>query len=211
MNSVTAYPLTWPLWIPRTQTRRVSNFLRQSRHSSFGYTPRTRHTIAEGCAEIAHEVRKLGGKDLVISSNLRIKLDGMPIGKQSQPADPGVAIWFDLDGEDLVFACDRWHVVEDNLWAVFKHLEAMVGQDRWGVGTQHQAFTGYAALPAPSLWYVVLEVPEYASPEVIRRAYLRLVQIYHPDKTTGDVQKFMEVQSAYEEGMRRHVGKEKTN
>jgi hypothetical protein len=63
--------------------------------------------------------------------------------------DAGVAVYFRLNGQDKVLACNRWDSTADNIWAIKKHVEASRGLDRWGVGSIAQAFAGYAALPAP--------------------------------------------------------------
>jgi hypothetical protein len=47
--------------------------------------------------------------------------------------------------------------------ALAAHIGALRGQDRWGVGSVEQAFTGYQALPAPMVvndWRAVLGDPK---------------------------------------------------
>ena len=39
------------------------------------------------------ELRRLGARNIVLSSNLRLRQDGFPISGQSQPADPSIAGW----------------------------------------------------------------------------------------------------------------------
>lgn len=49
--------------------------------------------------------------------------------------------------------------------------------------------------------YLALEVGHEASQEEIKRAYLKLVRLHHPDKNPGDQQaelRFLEIQTAYE-------------
>ena len=71
----------------------------------------------------------------MISTNLKLRLDGLPRSDQATPADPGVAVYFELDGKTIVLACDKWNRVADNIYAIAKHVDALRGQDRWGVGT----------------------------------------------------------------------------
>lgn len=62
--------------------------------------------------------------------------------------DRGAAVYFEMKGKPVSLACDKWNRVEDNIWAIAKHIEALRGQQRWGVGSIEQAFRGYTALPA---------------------------------------------------------------
>lgn len=53
-------------------------------------------------------------------------------------------------------------------------------------------------------YYAILNVPEDASEEAIRRSYRHLAQVFHPDKATGSqddpeaAANFMRIQEAYE-------------
>jgi hypothetical protein len=96
-------------------------------------------------------------------------------------ADPGVAVYFTLDGKPMVFACDTWTAAAGNLAAIAAHLEAMRGMARWGVGTEEQLFTGYAALPPPMQWWDVIGVARDASIDEITRAYRDRARRLHPD------------------------------
>lgn len=145
-----AYPLSWPAGWPRSKF---------STTSSFGM-----HSISECVDEILRQLRLIGAQNVVISSNLILRNDGLPRSGQSQPADAGVAVYFKLNKADRVLACDKWSRVDDNMWAIAKHLDALRGQQRWGVGTIDQAFTGYAALPPAGgaytqTWWEVLDLP----------------------------------------------------
>lgn len=141
----------------------------------------------------------MGGRDMIISSNLKVKANGLPYSSQRTPDDPGVAVYFKWKDRDVVFACDKWLDVEDNLWAIVKHIEALRGQERWGVGSLDQAFAGYMQLPDPDQrqWWEVLGVAATADNEQIRQAYLRLAKQYHPD-AGGDPVMFDQVQKAYD-------------
>lgn len=140
---------------------------------------------------------------VVISSNVALRRDGLPYSNQRRPDDPGVAVYFRLKGKPHVLACDRWLSPEENLWAIAKHIDAMRGQERWGVGTLEQAFTGYMALPAPpddTQWWLVLDVPETAGPDLIRGRYRSLAQLHRPDLHQGGPTppEWVRIQAAYE-------------
>lgn len=69
-----AFPLAWPL-----QWKRTPNHQRQI--AIF----RTRFGKARDM--LVNEVRKLGGKNLVISSNNQLRNDGLPYSNQREPDD----------------------------------------------------------------------------------------------------------------------------
>lgn len=186
-DEITNYPLSWPVSWGRTKY-----FDRKS--SQFG-----KHSIISSARILENEIRLMRGSNMIISTNLRVRNDGIPYSNQRMPDDPGVAVYFDWKKKPIVFACDKYKTVEDNLWAIVKHLEALRGQERWGVGSLDQAFAGYMALPDPEQrnWWEVLHVPQTASNDEIRQAYLRLAKQYHPD-AGGDPVVFDQVQKAFD-------------
>ena len=148
------------------------------------------------------ELDRMGVTKQVLSTNVPRRLDGRPYSNQSQPNDPGAAVYFEFKAKPIVLACDKWLRVEDNVYAIAKHIEAMRGQHRWGVGNLAQAFRGYSALPAPgesdaSTWWQVLGVTINATEDQVKQAYRILVQKHHPDRG-GDPELFLRVQRAME-------------
>ncbi len=200
-DEITSYPLSYPVNQPRTDPmkRKHARFTTRSRGGFGSYGSSRKHSVHESARELEAEIRRMGGKDMIISSNLKVKANGLPYSSQKQPDDPGVAVYFKWKDRDLVFACDSWLSVEDNLWAIVKHIEALRGQERWGVGSLDQAFMGYMQLPDPDArpWWEVLNVPKTASNEEIRAAYLKLAKQYHPD-AGGDAVMFDQVTKAYD-------------
>ena len=167
------------------------------------------HSVSEGRRVLADQVRLFGGKDLIISSNLELRLDGNPRSNQKQPIDLGVAIFFKRKKEDVALACDIYTTVEDNLWALCRTLDALRQIERDGSPSLiNRAFKGFAALPDPNAkkWWEALNLPETASNEDIKRAYFNLARQYHPDNhETGNVDLFRQIQQAYELAMGRGV------
>ena len=145
MSSAQAFPLSWPAGVPR---------IRRSVRSQFGA-----HSVAEGVKEIRRQLTLLGARLPVISSNIPLKSDGNPYSDPGRMADAGAAVYFQLHGKPYCLPCDRWDRVEHNFWAIAKHLEAMRGMQRWGVGSVEQQFAGFKALAATSheAWWDVLE------------------------------------------------------
>lgn len=173
--SAPTYPLHWPSNWPRARSRRQANFHERT-HA--GQKPLS---IATAMDRLEEELTKLGAKEIVVSTNRERRVNGMINAAGSEPADPGVAVYFQLKGKDTALACDAWDRVADNLNAIAKHIEALRGQERWGVGTIEQAFTGYQALPAPEQWWQVLGLPRNASRDAITQAYRTLAKSAHPD------------------------------
>lgn len=186
-ENVDAYPLAWPMTWPRTESyrRKKAQFADRS--------------LAAARDVVLDELRLLGARFPIISTNVILRLDGLPKSGQKTPADPGVAVYFALKGSPKVLACDCWRSVEENLWAIGKHIEALRGQRRWGVGSIEQAFMGYPALAASKVyWWKVLGVERGADLETIQAAYRAKVRVVHPDMG-GSQDEFLKVQTAWDE------------
>jgi hypothetical protein len=190
--TVEAFPLHWP--VGRTRTA-------PGRREAAAF----KVTLGSARDEVFAELTRLGARSVVLSSNLQLRQDGKPYANQAQPADPGVAVYFQHRNLAMCFACDRWTKVEHNLRAIQKTIEALRGIARWGTGDMLQAaFTGFAALPAPGAareWWEVLGVPRDASAEVIKAAHRRLASEHHPDKG-GDPKLMAEINVALESAMK---------
>ncbi len=151
--------------------------------------------------ELQTELDRLGATSAVLSTNVELRIDGNPRSDRRKPDDQGAAVYFKLDGRDVVLACDKWCRVECNVWAIAKHIESLRAQDRWGVGSVEQAFRGYMALPEKATgsdWWQVLGVPINATREQAREAYKILAKKHHPD-VGGNAEYFRRVQNAWEE------------
>lgn len=193
MIEVEAFPLQWPTGTPRTlatarQRAKFSTSFDQARRG------------------LELELSRLGVRygDYVISSNVPLRLDGQPYATAARQtyADPGVAVYFDFGTGVKAIACDRWTLVQDNLQAIRKTIEALRGLDRWGATTMEQAFSGYA-LPETIVdgWWTVLGVDKGAEWEEVEEAYRAKVRVYHPDRG-GNVEMFHVVQEAYKTASR---------
>lgn len=158
--------------------------------------------------EIIREARAIGGQRLVISTNVELRQDGLPYSNRRAPDDQGAAVYFALKGKPCVLACDKWNRVEDNLWAIAKHIEALRGQERWGVGSVEQAFAGYTALPAPgesiaATWYNVLGVSATCTYEAALEAYRDEAMKCHPDRPGGSHEAMTRLNSSWDQA-RKH-------
>lgn len=164
-----AYPLTWPLGRPRARYRESARF---------------KTALGAAISNVQREVDLLGGRNMIISSNLPLRRDGMPMARAGYIGDVGVAVYFDLKKKPMCFACDRWDRVDDNMQAIAKTIEALRGIERWGSGSMvEQAFTGFTALPAPEQPWQTLGLPDsHPTREQIEDAHRRLAMKHHPDR-----------------------------
>lgn len=150
-----------------------------------------------------NEIRLLGGKLPVLSSNLSLRRDGLPYASQSQPSDPGIAVYFTYKGKQHCFACDDWDRIQDNIRAVGKTIEALRGIARWGTGDMmERAFQGFVALPQPEQWFTVLGVSSRASKDEIESAYRLLAMKHHPDRG-GDASEMARINAARDQAYER--------
>jgi len=194
-TAATPWPLYWPDGWPRTERykRAPSRFNRQGL------------TVYGACQDVLAELKRLrAGNAPILSSNLRVKPNGMAYAGQRIPDDPGVSVWFVLRGEPRVLACDRWQRVEENFRAVALHIGAIRGMDRWGVGSIEQAFAGFVALPeraGGTPWWDVLEYdgePDNIASltrEEVEKRFRELAHKYHPDKG-GTLEEWHRLQDA---------------
>lgn len=66
------------------------------------------------------------------------------------------------------------------------HIEALRGQERWGVADLRQAFAGHVALPAPEQWWQILGVGMQATRTEILAAWRDKARTAHPDAGGSD-------------------------
>lgn len=193
--TINAYPLQWP----EGWKRKDPGFRRDATFTKY----KKRLSIFDGAQRVLDELTHIGiGRDdIVISTNVETRLDGLPRSDRGEPGDPGVAVyWQERAGARRVMAVDRYTRVADNLAAVAATLEAMRAIERHGgAAILERAFTGFVALPAPGAkrdWWEVLGVARTAPLDEARAAYRRLASEHHPDRG-GDPGRMAEVNEAW--------------
>jgi hypothetical protein len=189
-HGVAAYPLYWPLHHPRAERRRDAAF---------------RVDFATARSQLLRELDLLFARDIIVSSNVPIRRDGLPAVPDREPEDPGVAVYFTRAGRPFVIACDQFTRIRWNLRAVGATIEALRSIERHGTTSMlEQAFSGFAALPARSepakAWHEVLGVVPHAPTATIRAAYRELARKHHPD-VGGDPARMGELNAAYRAAM----------
>lgn len=202
--TIPAYPLQWPDGWKRTHAgrREHGRFSRKSTQPGRSYPTQRELTINEAVTRLRDELGRMGISDdnLVINTNLKLRLDGLPKSDQRQPDDAGaVAYWRDRAGNTRCMAIDRYHRVADNLAAIAATIEAMRAIERHG-GAEilNRAFTGFVAIEGPKgrHWSDVFDVDHNASVEHVRATYRLCRTASHPDRG-GDTDSFHEVQQAW--------------
>lgn len=206
------FPLHWPNGVPRTrpQDRQRAQFSRgetQRREFRVGDEVRTstwrthrQLTIAQALSRLDREIRaftrygkswRIDPDRVIASTNLRVRRsDGEPVSGQREPEDPGVAVYFELDGERRCIASDKWDRVADNIAGVAAAIGALRGLERWvNDANVRAAFKGFAALPDPNRvdWRAIFGLKNGdATVANVEAAYRRLAVERHPDRGGSD-------------------------
>jgi len=97
-----AYPLSWPAGWRRTKPdQRARGKFNKKTYQAYGtsaggYYRSSEVSIAEGSKRVLKELAAFGVEegDAIISTNLKLRLDGLPKGDQGEPTDPGVAVYW---------------------------------------------------------------------------------------------------------------------
>ncbi len=194
LEGVEAYPLSWPVGYKQT-TRPVRSQFQK--------------TFAAARDEVLEELRKMKARNVVISSNVPLRRDGLPYSNYTLRDDErGIAVYFEWNDDQYVLACDKWNDIGGNMQAINKSIEAIRGLDRWGVSEMlKRAFTGFKALPenaGPSsqAWWEVLNVKPDSGFAEVETQYRKLAKLYHPD-TGDDTGRIYSVNAAWNEA-RKH-------
>jgi hypothetical protein len=185
---IEAYPLCWPDGWPRRKNYQRSKY---------------EVTFIRARDELLRELHAGRARHVVISSNVPLRRDGIPLANMREPADPGVAVyWDDRNGKPRVIACDVWRTVRENLRAVGLAYASLRQIERTGASELlERAFAGFARLPAAADCWSVLGLQRGASRDVISERYRELARQHHPDRG-GDHAQMARVNAAYQEAMR---------
>lgn len=182
-SAVSAYPLTWPDFIPRFSRRERGSF---------------KTSLASALNNVDTSLRRFGIdsgkplKDIILSSNCTLG-----VGK---PSDPGVAAWFTWDGDQVCIPVDRYETPEANLQAIHHILEARRVELRHGtLALVKASFRGFRALPAPKSWRDVLGVALGCDLARAKAAYRKLASDAHPDRPAGSHEAMAELNRALAE------------
>lgn len=171
--SIPSFPLSWPDGLPRTE-RKASSQFRTTLNAALNNVRKSLEAFGRDSGRAA--------KDISITSNVTLG--------DTRPADTGVAVWFEWDGQQRCIAVDRYPKPEDNLQAIHHVLEARRTEMRHGgLHVVRQTFKGFTALPAPpgqKSWREILGLGHVPiiniSEATIDNSYRSLAAKAHPDK-----------------------------
>ena len=197
-----AYPLHWPAAWPRVpeSDRREARF--SYGRGQQGWSRTRGASLFVAVNNLLEELDRLGAANVVISTNIPVRRDGLPYSNRREPDDSGVAVYFNLAQENKCFPCDRWDRVADNIHAIGLSVGALRGLDRWGASHMvDAAFKGFRALPAGPQWWETLGLSsDSAGAEEIKRAFRQKAKIVHPDQG-GNSEEMIRLKEAYDTGL----------
>ena len=199
---MTKYPLAWPAGWKREKFRSRAKFAKRDTNGALQYI-----SVSQATGRVQGELYRMDEMvaDVIISTNLLLRVDGLPRPNQKEPVDPGAAVYWKRrkDQEFKVLAIDQYDRVADNLAAIAATLEAFRTVARHGGAViLERAFTGFSALPSPNDWRDVMgfKPEEVVTVEQLRDRYRKLAQSRHPDTETGTHAAMAQLNSAREQG-----------
>lgn len=208
--SVAAFPLSWPAGWRRTQAefRQPARFHRRDK-TTWGARSLDL-TIADGVDRVLGSLRRMGAdpETIIISSDVPLRRDGTPRSTAGEPDDPGVAVYFTLDGEPECIAAHLYERLADNLAAVAATIEAMAAiQRHGGAEILKRTFQGFKQLPAStdptmavdSAWAILAHFAGIAPPDPEQRKLRSIAQdtARHAPEDFSRVQRAADTLSAH--------------
>lgn len=193
-----AYPLSWPAGWPRTPVGAHQDGRGKFARATGGRASKTPITFSAARDSLHDALRRLGARDVVLSTNFTLNLQGEPHGGRGRPADEGIAVYFKRRGRNLVFAQDAYWRAEENMRSLAIALEALATLERHGGDKiTERAFTGFAALAAPASCWEILELnKDTATSADVDQAFRAKSRRVHPDTATGDEEAFKRLTQA---------------
>ncbi len=179
------YPLQWTQNQSRTKIRKRAAFKIKS--------------VSSAGDELFRELKRLGAKECIISSNLRVRMRGDGFYANQSVDDVGISVFFKLKGDNKVMSCDKWDKIEHNIWALCLSISAIRGLERWGGSSLLDGlFTGFKALPYnPTTVNETQYFENVNSREELRSRYKFHAKELHPDMLNGDAVKFNTMAEQY--------------
>lgn len=166
------YPLHWP-----EDQARTAPHLRS-------YGSRYKVSQEQSQRELWRELELMGARNVVVSTNIQLRRDGLPYSGRRAPDDPGVAIyWTTKDGVDVCIACDGFQRLRDNMRACGLSIAALRSIERAGA-TQvlERAYRGFTRLPPSKRpWREVLGAKPGDNFPAVKQRYRELARRHHPD------------------------------
>jgi hypothetical protein len=147
------------------------------------------------------ELRRLGATEIVVSSNVAVKADGLLYADSRRIDDPGIAVYFKFKKKSLVMARDGFHSVAGNLRSLGLAIDGMRQLERHGGSLMlEKAFDGFLAIAPPDWkkpWREVFGIKSDWTGD-IAQLYREKARNRHPDAGGSDTL-MAELNVAYEE------------
>lgn len=192
------YPLSWPDGWKRCTNRTRAKFSRAPNSAKYNnegqkmWQPNSQLSVFDGISRVLSELQRMeiSERDCLVSTNVPLRMDGLPRSGEREPIDPGAAVyWQDRKGRKKCMAIDQYTRTADNLAAIAATLDAMRSIERHG-GAEilERTFLGFAALPESTdkPWRDVLGFGDSTpSREQVQSRFKELAMSQHPDKAEG--------------------------
>ena len=138
-----AHPLAWPTGWPRTPSH-----ARESDRRFHGKNYRL--SVGRVRNQLLDELRLLGASNIVVSSNVPTRSDGLLHSDPRRLDDPGIAVYFKFKGKQMVMARDGFISVAGNLLSLGLAIEGLRQLERHGGSlVLERAFEGFLAIAPP--------------------------------------------------------------
>jgi hypothetical protein len=190
---IEAYPLRWPDGWPRT------NPMARESDSRFGGSGKI--TVGRARDRLMDELRRLGATEIVVSSNVPVRPDGLLYADNKRLDDPGIAVYFKFKRKRMVMARDGFISVAGNLRSLGLAIDGMRQLDRHGGRFMlERAFEGFLAIAPPNWrkpWREVFGIKADWHGD-ITALYREKARIRHPDAGGSDTL-MAELNLAFEE------------
>jgi len=181
--TATAYPLAWPAGWPRTPPAERSAGQAFSQGAG---TDRRAITLDIARKKLFDELEMLGATDVVLSANIPLRADGLPRSGATWGREPGIALYFTMNGQQLAMARDAYDNPAANVRSLGIAIAGMRALERHGGAAMVQrAFSGFSALPRPKSCWEILGIPPRSDATAIRSAWVKLAARHQADGGPG--------------------------
>lgn len=174
------YPLQWPQGYKRMPSHHFPQ-------NSGRFGGRETLTFAKARNSLLEELKRIGAKDVIISSNHRVSRDGVVV-ETTNIKDHGVAVYFERKGKRLAMARDGFNNTAGNMRSLALAIEGLRQLERHGgAEMMEKAFTGFAALPDPNYvdWRATFgfKSDQSVTEAMVQQRYRELAKQLHSDVT----------------------------
>jgi len=148
-----------------------------------------RITVGRARDQLMDELRRLGATEIVVSTNVPVKADGLLYADNKRIDDPGIAVYFTFKKKKLVMARDGFVSVAGNLRSLGLAIDGLRQLERHGGSVMlERAFDGFLAIAPPDWkkpWRQVFGVkPDWTGS--ISELYREKARNRHPDAGGND-------------------------